>query len=146
MTTFINDLKNALVHDVSIAPGTQQAGDGTKNGLWVDMGDSIGPVHGIFAVGNSDEYSTFSVTVHLEEADDDSGTGAQDIDGTSVKTSTLASASATDNENQSVVVSANNRSKRYVRAVAVVDGTEVSSGASAIVELSAVVAGMKREI
>lgn len=153
MTLAINDLQNALVHGVSIAPGTQQAGDGTKNGSWVDMGESLGPVHGLVAIGNTDEYSVFDVSVKLQEADDSSGTNAQDINGTGsdpvgpgVETNTIASASATDNENTSVVVTAHNRSKRYVRAVVTINGTELSSGSSAITEISAIVAGFKAKV
>ena len=104
------DPNTALVNDVSNKPGTALSGTTANNGEWVDCGDGQGPVHGNFAVGDATGSPTaYTVTCKLQEADDSSGTGAQDIP---VQDSALVLSS-----NASSGFVRGRRTKRYVRCV-----------------------------
>lgn len=108
MTTYMHDLKNAALVGTSHAPGSTITGSSEDIGSYVDCQTGVGQVFGLAAVGTVDEtaVSAQAHSVKLKEADDTGGTGAQDIDGTETVTMTADSTVK--------IVSAHNRSKRYV--------------------------------
>lgn len=141
MTTFIHDFEHNVKGAVSHPPGTQQSGDGQNNGNAVDMRDTVGQVHAVVLIGDSDDYSEYDVKAWLQESDDKSSWS--DIDGSSVEQPRLGTSSENVNDNSAIELSQNNRSKRYVRAVVDVQGSDASSGASPTVDLASYVFGQK---
>ena len=116
------DLKAALGGDTSLYPGLRTSGSGgTTNGDWVDMNDTDGPVYGSFMTGVASGSGSFSqsLSCKLQEADDNSGTNVQDVDGDAV----------TISGDKGWGIFRGIRTKRWVRAVATVT-TVGSSGRS----------------
>ena len=104
------DLKASLIMDVSLYPGQRTSGSvGAILGDWVDLENSVGPVYGLFVNGVASGSGTFSQAhiCKLQEADDNSGTGVQDVDGSAVSLSA----------DKDCAIFRGIRTKRYVRAV-----------------------------
>lgn len=130
------DLAAALQGDTSIYPGLRTSGSGgTTAGDWVDMDGSVGCVYGSFANGVVSGSGSFtqSLSCKLQEADDNSGTGVQDVDGTAI---TIA-------VNKGWGIFRGIRTKRYVRAV-VVNTVASSSTPGAVNDLHASVFAEKQ--
>jgi hypothetical protein len=122
------DLRASLMGDTSIYPGLRTSGSGgTTTGDWVDMDGSVGSVYGHFSNGVVSGSGSFaqSLSCKLQEADDNSGTGVQDVDGAAV---TIA-------ENKGWGLFRGVRTKRYVRAV-VINTVASSSTPNAVNDLS----------
>lgn len=123
------DLKAALKTLVSIYPGLRTSGSGgTTTGDWVDMDGTVGSIYGHFANGVVSGSGSFTQTLSckLQEADDNSGTGVQDVDGSAVAIA----------GNKGCGIFRGIRTKRYVRAV-VVNTVASSSTPNAVNDLSA---------
>ena len=138
--TFINDIQNTVVGGVDIKPGTQQSGDGTVYGTGVDLDDSIGAVHAIVLIGDSADYADYDVQVKLQEYD---GANWNDVDGTRVRTVSLGTGSAGQNDGQALLLTQKNRRYKRVRTAVTISGTEASSGATPTVDVAAYVFAQK---
>lgn len=130
------DLKSNLGGGVSIQPGENQSGDGTVNGDWVDCGLLSGPeVFADVALGAiTGSPTAVSVVYELQQADDNSGTNAEDCP---VKTDVTLDAAK-----ESGIVRAQ-RSRRWCRVSAAVAFT---GGSSPTVDLGGTVRGQLREV
>lgn len=103
------DLANTLGGGLSVRPQSL-SGTTTVNGTWVDMGSTEGPVMGEFTTGAATGTpSSYTVACKLQQADDASGTNAEDI---------------TNQNNASIAADATRlrvtgrRTRRFVRCVA----------------------------
>jgi len=113
MGTWWNDFKNSVLQGLSVKP--QSITSTTINGEFVDMKETQEGMFALLQVGAL----TGTLDVTLEEADDASGTGLQAItDFITGSAAAFAQVSAADQ------IEALNfkRSKRFVRAVALVSG------------------------
>lgn len=115
MSTFIHDFKNSVVCESSIRPQAALTAD--TNGVGVDLQLTDGPVFAIVSAGdidlaNADETYSFK----LQESDASGGTYT-DIAGA---TATITA------DNTTALISTNQRTKRWVRAVLDVGGTTPS--------------------
>ncbi len=113
MATWWNDFKNNVVQGLSVKP--QSITSTTINGEFVDMRNSQEGLFALLQVGAL----TGTLDVTLEEADDGSGAGLQAItDFITGSPAAFAQVSAADQ------IEALNfkRSKRFIRAVALVSG------------------------
>lgn len=131
----MHDLKNNLGGGVSIQPGTNRSGNGTSNGDWVDCGELSGPqVFADCALGAiTGSPTAISVVFELQQADDDSGTNAEDCPVKEDVTLEAAKASGFCRAQ---------RSRRYVRVSATATFT---GGSSPTVDLGATVRGQLRQ-
>lgn len=101
------DLKNNFAGDVSVKPGEALSGSTPVTGVYLDMGETVGPVSGLFGVSDASGSPTGQTfTCQLLEADDNSGTGAQALGDSATITA----------DNGFTIITAKNRSKRYVAA------------------------------
>jgi hypothetical protein len=131
------DFKTPTLAAVSIKPGTSLSGTTAATGDWVDMATTQGPVAGLFQTGSvSGSPSSFTVTCKMQQADDSSGTNAEDIP---VQDSALV---ITADKTAGFV--RGQRSRRWVRAHATpafVSGTSPAMNVAAVVEGTKVHAG-----
>lgn len=126
----LQDLKNPFLKGVSISP--QESAAATVSGDWVDVSDVIGPVAADYVTGSASGSPTGqSHVVKIREADDDSGTNAQDISGA---TATV------DADGTVTTIQAKNRSKPFVQLQAVITFTGGSTPKNVV---SGVVYGQK---
>lgn len=123
------DLKTALSATVAIKPGRQTSGSANvSTGSWVDCLGFVGPnVYGMFVSGDqSGSADSQAHACKLEEADDDEGTGAQDVSG----------ATGTIDADGDCVLVRGLRTKRYVRpsiTAAFTGGTTPETDITAVV-------------
>lgn len=130
------DLKAALGGGTSLYPGLRTSGSGgITTGDWVDLNDTDGPAYGSFQTGVSSGSGSYSqsVSCKLQEADDNSGTGVQDVSGDAV----------TISGNKGWGMFRGIRTKRWVRAVITVT-TVGSAGPIAVNDISASVFAQKQ--
>lgn len=78
--TIATDPATHLGGGVSNLPGTALSGTTANNGAWVDLATCHGPCYGEFLTGTATGSPTsFTVTCKLQQADDSSGTNAEDM-------------------------------------------------------------------
>jgi len=126
------DIKNPFFFASSIAPGTELSGSTPAAGDWVDCQDIAGPVAGVISLAASTGSPTaIAHAFKIREADSSGGSGAADIVGATL---------TVDEDDQTVVLQANNRSKRYVQVYVTPAFTE---GTTPKTKISAAVFGQK---
>jgi hypothetical protein len=113
----------------SIRPGTSLSGTTAANGSWIDLNACHGPCYGEFMVGAATGTpDSYTVTCKLQQADDSSGTNAEDMPTQSA--AVVLTATGSSGFVRGV------RSRRWVRAVATpafVNGTSPTSPVAATV-------------
>lgn len=130
----IYDLRNNLVHGVSVKPGSTN----DVTGAGVDMNNTDATVHAIFTLGDATGSPTsYAQAYKLQESDTSGGTYT-DIPGA---TASLADAVPGTNNGNVTVIRTALRSKRWVRAF--VDVT-ITGGSTPTVPVTVTIHGLKK--
>jgi len=128
--TFLTDLENVALTGAGHVPGTTISTATTTLGTAVDCQAMEGPISGIFLTGNVGD-ATLTLQFKLQESDTSGGSYTDIADGVG----SVSTASASANDNLVTIITATQRTKRYVKTaiVSAGGGTLSAPVASAVV-------------
>ncbi len=135
MATWWNDFKNSVLQGTSIEPQTIAS---SVNGAFVDMKEAQEGLFALLSIGATSGTNE-KLDVTLEEADDGAGLNVQAITDF-ITGSPAAFAQKSDADAASIDVLNFKRSKRFIRAVATLAGT------NPIYKASLSIHGMRRRV